>query len=102
MAQSLVHQPPLHIGTADEFARVRSELQGAGFDEETICRTLKITTNGSFVEPHDEQETTMTKKRPTKADKAAAKAITRKKLKDEFAKALDKLIEVAKNLRSKL
>ena len=42
MAQSLVHQPPLHIGTADEFARVRSALQGAGFDEETICRTLKI------------------------------------------------------------
>ena len=42
MAQSLVHQPPLHIGTADEFARVRSALQAAGFDEETICRTLKI------------------------------------------------------------
>ena len=42
MAQSLVHQPPLHIGTADEFARVRSALQAAGFDEETICRTLKF------------------------------------------------------------
>ena len=42
MAQSLTHQPPLHIGTADEFARVRSALQAAVFDEETICRTLKI------------------------------------------------------------
>jgi SAM-dependent methyltransferase len=42
MAQSSVRAPLLHLGTADDFARVRSALQAAGFDEATLCQTLKI------------------------------------------------------------
>lgn len=42
MAQPSQYQTPVNIGTADQFACVRSALQTANFDEETVLRTLKM------------------------------------------------------------
>ncbi len=33
---------PLHLGTPEDFARVQSLLRGARFDEEQVCRVLRI------------------------------------------------------------
>ena len=35
-------EPPLRMGTPEEFARVVSVMSAAGFDEATVCRTVKI------------------------------------------------------------
>jgi methylase of polypeptide subunit release factors len=35
-------EPPLRLGTREDFAQVFSALTAAGFDEATVCRTLKI------------------------------------------------------------
>src|ERR1044072_423096 len=42
MNSSLIEKPSLRLGSKDEFARVAGSLRKAGFDEETIQRTLKI------------------------------------------------------------
>jgi SAM-dependent methyltransferase len=42
MAQSIPQKLPLNLGTANEFALVRSALRAAHFDEQTILRTLKL------------------------------------------------------------
>ena len=42
MSKSFTHEPPISLGTAQEFEQVRLVFKGAHFDEETICRTLKI------------------------------------------------------------
>jgi len=42
MGASFMDHAPVRMGTAEEFARVASALRDAQFDEETICRTLKL------------------------------------------------------------
>jgi SAM-dependent methyltransferase len=44
MSKSFTYEPPIRTGTAKEFEHVRAALKNAHFDEETICRTLKIET----------------------------------------------------------
>jgi SAM-dependent methyltransferase len=42
MTASFAEQIPIRIGTPEEFLRVAGALRNASFDEETICRTLKL------------------------------------------------------------
>lgn len=42
MNPSFVEKPPLRLGSREEFAQVTGSLRKAGFDQETIQRTLKV------------------------------------------------------------
>ena len=42
MSVSFIDQVPVRIGTEQEFERVAEVLQQASYDEETICRTLRL------------------------------------------------------------
>ena len=41
-SRPIIDEYPLRIGSAADFAQIRSALGAARFDEETICRTLRI------------------------------------------------------------
>jgi hypothetical protein len=43
---------PVRIGRPEEFARVRGLLRAAGFDDDTVCRTLGVENLGQFARVH--------------------------------------------------
>lgn len=42
LAQATLYEPPLRIGAAADFARAKSALRASGFNEDAVCRALKI------------------------------------------------------------
>lgn len=48
MNEESVLEPPLRMGTREEFALVAAALSEAGFDEATVCKTLNIEDNADL------------------------------------------------------